>query len=130
MLDIDPSARHDGAFMGTFARPVIRLPELAAAAPFRAFFSAIIMMASGLIVGFYAHPPAGWRASPQADQQAADGLAWGFTELPTLLVLGILSRSDARRSRTADRRTALVDIELDEYDTRLADLAARDEARQ
>jgi len=131
VLAVDPSPRRGGGFMGAFARPVIRLSELAATVPFHAFFGVIIMMASGLIVGFYAHPPMGWHISPLLDQQAAGGIAWGFTELPTLLVLGVLflqwQRSDARRSHTADRKATLYgDTALDDYNARLAALAARD----
>jgi putative copper resistance protein D len=131
VLGVDPSPRRGGGFMGAFARPVVRLSELAATVPFHAFFGVIIMMASRLIVGFYAHPPMGWHTSPLSDQQSAGGIAWGFTELPTLLVLGVLfvqwQRSDARRSRTADRKTALYgDTELEDYNAHLAALAAHD----
>lgn len=131
VLGVDPSPRRGGGFMGAFSRPVVRLSELAATVPFHAFFGVVIMMASGLIVRFYAHPPASWHVSPLSDQQAAGGIAWGFTELPTLLVLGILffqwQRSDSRRTRTVDRKTALFgDTALDDYNARLAALAARD----
>jgi putative membrane protein len=134
VLGVDPSPRRGGGFMGTFAKPVIRVSELAATVPFHAFFGIVIMMASSLLVGFYAHPPASWHVSPLADQQAAGGIAWGFTELPTLLVLGVLffqwQRSDARRARTADRKIARFgDVELEQYNARLAALAARDEHR-
>jgi putative copper resistance protein D len=134
VLGVDPSPRRGGGFMGAFSRPVVRLTELAVTVPFHAFFGVIIMMASGLIVGFYAHPPAGWHVSPLSDQQAGGGIAWGFTELPTLLVLGVLflqwQRSDVRRARTADRKAALYgDTELEDYNARLAALAARDEGR-
>jgi len=134
VLGIDPSPRRGGGFMGAFSKPVVRLSELAATVPFHAFFGVIIMMASGLIVRFYAQPPAGWRVSPLSDQQAAGGIAWGFTELPTLLVLGVLflqwQRSDARHARTADHKAAIYgDAELDEYNARLAALSARDGAR-
>jgi putative copper resistance protein D len=131
VLGVDPSPRRGGGFMGAFSRPVVRLSELAATVPFHAFFGVIIMMASGLIVRFYAHPPAGWHVSPQADQQAAGGIAWGFTELPTLLVLGVLflqwQRSDTRRSRTADRKAERYgDTALEDYNAQLLALAARD----
>jgi putative copper resistance protein D len=131
VLGVDPSPRRGAGFLGAFARPVVRLSELAATVPFHAFFGVVIMMASGLVVGFYAHPPMGWHLSPLSDQQAAGGIAWGFTELPTLLVLGVLfmqwQRSDARRTRTADRKAALYgDTELDDYNARLAALAARE----
>lgn len=135
VLGVDPSPRRGGGFMGAFARPVMRVSELAATVPFHAFFGIVIMMASGLLVGFYAHPPMSWRVTPLADQQEAGGIAWGFTELPTLLVLGVLffqwQRTDSRHARTADRRAALFgDVELEEYNARLAALAARDGASQ
>ncbi|MCL2514408.1 MAG: cytochrome c oxidase assembly protein [Microbacteriaceae bacterium] len=131
VLGVDPSPRRGSGFMGAFSRPVMRLSELAATVPFHAFFGVVIMMASSLIVGFYAHPPASWHLSPLSDQQAAGGIAWGFTELPTLLVLGVLflqwQRSDARHARVSDRKAARFgDAELDEYNARLAALAARD----
>jgi putative copper resistance protein D len=134
VLGVDPSPRRGGGFMGAFARPVVRLSELAATVPFHAFFGVVIMMASGLIVRFYADPPIAWHVVPLSDQQAAGGIAWGFTELPTLLVLGVLflqwQRSDARRGRAADRRAARFgDSELEEYNARLAALAARDSDR-
>jgi putative copper resistance protein D len=92
-------------------------------------------MASGPIVGFYAHPPMGWHVSPLSDQAIAGGIAWGFTELPTLLVLGVLllqwQREDSRHSRAADRKAALHgDAELDAYNARLAAMAARDGRRR
>lgn len=134
VMGVDPSPRRGGGFMGAFAKPVARLSELAATVPFHAFFGVVIMMASSLIVDFYAHPRPTWHVSPLADQQAAGGIAWGFTELPTLLVLGVLflqwQRSDARRARTVDRAVARDgDTELDAYNARLAALAARDGRR-
>ncbi|MFC4243203.1 cytochrome c oxidase assembly protein [Gryllotalpicola reticulitermitis] len=134
VMGVDPSPRRGGGFMGTFAKPVIRVSELAATVPFHAFFGIVIMMASSLIVNFYAHPYASWHVSPLSDQQTAGGIAWGFTELPTLLVLGVLffqwQRSDARHARSADRKVARFgDVELEQYNAQLAALAARDEDR-
>ena len=116
--------------MGAFGKPVIRVSELAATVPFHAFFGIVIMMASTLIVHFYAHPYPSWHVSPLSDQQTAGGIAWGFTELPTLLVLGVLflqwQRSDARHARASERKIARFgDTELDEYNAQLAALAAR-----
>ncbi|WP_022880594.1 cytochrome c oxidase assembly protein [Gryllotalpicola ginsengisoli] len=133
VLGVDPSPRRGGGLMGAFARPVVRIGELAATVPFHAFFGVVIMMSARPIVGFYAHPPAWSHTSALADQQAAGGVAWGFTELPTLFVLGVLflewQRTDARRTRTADRKARLRgDVELDAYNARLAELARRDEA--
>lgn len=134
VMGVDPSPRRGGGFMGAFAKPVMRVSELAATVPFHAFFGIVIMMASTLIVRFYAHPIPSWHVSPLADQQAAGGIAWGFTELPTLLVLGVLfyqwQRTDARRARSADRKIARYgDVELDQYNAHLAALAARDDRR-
>jgi putative copper resistance protein D len=131
VLGVDPSPRRGGGLMGAFARPVVRLAELAVTVPFHAFFGVVIMMASGLIVGFYAHPPAWSHTTALADQQAAGGIAWGFTELPTLLVLGVLfvqwQRGESRQTRRAERKARLYgDTALEDYNAQLAALAQRD----
>jgi putative copper resistance protein D len=131
VLGIDPSPRRGKGLMGAFSGPVIRIAELAATVPFHAFFGVVIMMATGLITTFYAHPVMWEHTSALSDQQTAGGIARGFTELPTLLVLGILffqwQRTDRRHTRNADRKTAIYgDVELDEYNARLAAMAVHD----
>ncbi|MGA0568114.1 cytochrome c oxidase assembly protein [Rathayibacter sp. KR2-224] len=133
ILGVDPSPRRGAGLMGAFGRPVLRIAELAATVPFHAFFGVVFMMATTVLVRFFAVPPTWSTASALSDQQTAGGIAWGFTELPTLLVLGVLflqwQRTDARRAAHADRRAQRYgDTELEEYNARLAALAGRDRA--
>ena len=131
VLGVDPSPRRGRGLMGAFGRPAMRVVELIVPIPFHAFFGVAIMMASTLVVRFYADPNPAWHLDPLADQQVAGGIAWGITEAPTLLVLGVLitqwQRSDARRERGAERRARRGgDTELDAYNEHLAALADRD----
>jgi len=130
ILGVDPSPRPSGKGLAD-AGAVLPVLELAATAPFHAFFGVVVMMSTSLIVHFYAIPMPGWNLSPLSDQAAGGGIAWGFTELPTLVVLGALvlkwQRSDQRASRAADRRRAREgDTELDGYNDYLQSLARRD----
>jgi cytochrome c oxidase assembly factor CtaG len=110
---------------------VIRILELFAAMPFHAFFGVAVMMSSSLLTTTFAHPPAAWGVNAISDQATGGGLAWGFGELPTLIVLLVLflqwSRSDGREARRADRKADRDgDAELADYNAYLAGLAARD----
>ena len=102
--------------------PMMAVLELAATAPFHAFFGVVVMMSTTLLGEFYAMSIPTWRVSPLADQATAGGIAWSFMELPTLLVLMVLVlrwlRSDERRTRAAERRQDL------QGDTALADYNA------
>ncbi len=110
---------------------VMRMLELFIGMPFHAFFGIAVMMANGLMVGFFAHPPAGWHLDPLADQNMGGGIAWAFSEVPTVLVLVALliqwyasdRRSAARMDRKADRDD---DAELNAYNAYLARLASHD----
>jgi len=78
-------------------------------------------------------PP--WLDSLLADTQTAGGIAWGFGEVPALIVLIALSvqwaRDDTKIAKRRDRQVARDgDHELDEYNERLARLAAADAARE
>lgn len=111
---------------------VIRILELFAAMPFHAFFGVAVMMSSSLITTTFAHPPAAWGVNPASDQSTGGGLAWAFSELPTLIVLLALfvqwSRSDGREARRGDRKADRDgDLELADYNAYLAGLAARDQ---
>lgn len=107
---------------------VIRILELFAAMPFHAFFGISVMMSSSLITTAFASPPASWGVSPADDQNTAGALAWGFGELPTLIVLLVLfaqwrksdEREAVRKDRQADRDG---DSELNDYNDYLAGLA-------
>ncbi|HKT56539.1 MAG TPA: cytochrome c oxidase assembly protein [Microbacterium sp.] len=134
VLGVDPSPRRGNGLMGQAGSPVARIAEMAVPVPFHAFFGVVLMMASTVMVSYYAAPMPSLDASALGDQQTAGGIAWGFTELPTLLVLLVLflqwQRSDARRTAAAERHAARYgDVELDEYNARLADIARRDAAR-
>jgi putative membrane protein len=107
---------------------LLRVLELFIGMPFHAFFGIAVMMSSTLIATFFAHPPAAWHLLPLADQNTGGGIAWAFSDIPTLLVLmavlvqwaGSGRRTAARIDRQADRDH---DAELTAY---LARLAARD----
>ena len=107
---------------------VIRILELFAAMPFHAFFGIAVMMSSSLITTAFANPPTAWGVDPFTDQNTAGALAWGFGELPTLIVLLVLfaqwrksdEREAVRKDRQADRDG---DSELNDYNEYLAGLA-------
>ncbi len=131
IIGVDPSPRATGRGLRRVAGPVLPVLELAATAPFHAFFGVVVMMSTTLLVKFYSHPMPGWRLDPLADQAAGGGIAWAFTELPTLLVLGALvvkwQKSEQRATRAADRRVARDgDTELVDYNAYLQSLHRRD----
>jgi len=131
VVGVDPSPRQGNRGLRQLNKPVLRIMELAVTVPFHAFFGVVVMMSTALIVHFYATPIPGWGISPLSDQQTGGGIAWGFTEFPTLIILGVLlgqwQSADARHSRNADRKAARDgDAELNAYNTRLATIAARD----
>ena len=135
ILGIDPSPRRGRSLMGASAGPVSRIAEMAVPVPFHAFFGVVLMMASTALVSFYAAPMRSLGVTAIGDQQTAGGIAWGFTELPTLLVLAVLAvqwqRSDTRRTAAADRRAERDgDADLVAYNERLRRLAAQDAGRQ
>jgi putative membrane protein len=134
IMGVDPSPRHSARGVRRLDAPVLAIMELFITVPFHAFFGVIVMMSVTPIVGFYEHPNAAWNISPLADQALGGGIAWGFTELPTLLVLGALfmrwQSSSTRRDRFADRKAAQNgDAERLAYNAYLESLAAR-EARE
>lgn len=123
ILGVDPSPRRPSH--------LLRMLELFIGMPFHAFFGIAVMMSTTLVAAFFAHPPAAWHLSPLADQNTGGGIAWAFSEIPTLLVLmavlvqwaGSDRRTAARTDRQADRDH---DAELAAYNAYLARLAARD----
>nr|WP_240509811.1 cytochrome c oxidase assembly protein [Streptomyces malaysiense] len=123
IMGVDPAPRRPSH--------VLRMLELFIGMPFHAFFGIAVMMSSGLIVGFYAHPPAAWHLDPLADQNTGGGIAWAFSEIPTVLVLlALLVQWAASDRRTADRTDRQArrdqDAELTAYNAYLARLAAHD----
>ncbi|OLH51457.1 cytochrome c oxidase assembly protein, partial [Xanthomonas oryzae] len=71
-------------------------------------------------------------ADPMTDQYVGGGIAWSIGEIPTLILAITVaiqwSRSDTKLQRRRDRHADRTgDAELEEYNARLADLAARDQ---
>jgi nitrite transporter NirC len=87
--------------------PVIGILELMAGMPFHAFFGIAVVMSTGLIAPFFAHPPAAWGISELSDQASAGAIAWAFAEIPTLIMLLAMAarwrRSEQRSASRADR---------------------------
>jgi cytochrome c oxidase assembly factor CtaG/putative copper export protein len=119
--------------------PPLRLLVMFVVIAFHAFFGVALMMSRTVLAqDYYASLERTWGRSLLADQQYAGGIAWGFGELPMLIVALILAvqwtRSDEREARRQDRAADRGgDTELAAYNAMLADLAANDarhDARQ
>lgn len=97
-----------------------------------AFFGIAIMMQSGLMVAeWFGSMGRTWGLPPLEDQYFGGGVAWSIGEIPTLILAITVaiqwSRSDARDQKRRDRHADRTgDAELEEYNARLAELAARD----
>lgn len=112
-----------------------RLILLMASLVIHSFFAVPMMMTeTPMVPDWYAvvRPP--WLVDPVQDTRIAGAIAWGFGELPTLVVAIALgfqwARSDEREARRGDRRADLDgDAELRAYNERLArlDAASREE---
>ncbi|MDH2390734.1 cytochrome c oxidase assembly protein [Streptomyces sp. HNM0663] len=122
IMGVDPGPHRPGY--------VMRMLELFAGMPFHAFFGIALMMASEPMIGTYANPPASLGIDALSDQNAAGGIAWAFSEIPSVLVLIALiyqwyhseQRAAVRKDRAADRDG---DKELEAYNAYLASLQAR-----
>ncbi|KUJ70463.1 hypothetical protein ACZ90_03470 [Streptomyces albus subsp. albus] len=122
IMGVDPGPHRPGY--------VMRMLELFAGMPFHAFFGISLMMASEPMVGTYKHPPASLGIDALSDQNAAGGIAWAFSEIPSVVVLLALvyqwyrseQRQARRKDRVADRDG---DRELEAYNAYLASLQAR-----
>lgn len=122
IMGIDPGPHRPGYLM--------RMLELFAGMPFHAFFGIALMMASQPMVKVYENPPASLGINALSDQNAAGGIAWAFSEIPSVLVLVALvfqwyrseQRTAKRTDRAADRDG---DQELQAYNAYLASLQAR-----
>jgi putative membrane protein len=120
LLGVDPSPRKP--------HPVVGILELLAGMPFHAFFGIAVMMSTGLITPFFAHPPAAWGTNPMNDQSTAGAIAWAFSEIPTLIMLLVMAarwmRSEQRVARRTDRAADRDgDAELAAYNEYLTQLA-------
>ncbi|MEU0372180.1 cytochrome c oxidase assembly protein [Streptomyces sp. NPDC006283] len=122
IMGVDPGPHRPGY--------VMRMLELFAGMPFHAFFGIALMMATEPMIGAYRNPPASLGIDALSDQNAAGGIAWAFSEIPSVLVLIALvfqwyrsdQRQAKRRDRAADRDG---DKELEAYNAYLASLQAR-----
>ncbi|MER7176049.1 cytochrome c oxidase assembly protein [Streptomyces mesophilus] len=122
IMGVDPGPHRPGY--------VMRMLELFAGMPFHAFFGIALMMATEPMVGTYMHPPASLGIDALADQEAGGGIAWAFSEIPSVVVLVALlfqwrkseEREAKRKDRAADRDG---DKELEAYNAYLASLNAR-----
>lgn len=122
IMGVDPGPHRPGYLM--------RMLELFAGMPFHAFFGIALMMASQPMVESYKNPSASLGIDALADQTAAGGIAWAFSEIPSVLVLLALlfqwhsseQRQAKRQDRAADRDG---DKELEAYNAYLASLNAR-----
>ncbi|MFF5920139.1 cytochrome c oxidase assembly protein [Streptomyces flavochromogenes] len=122
IMGVDPGPHRPGY--------VMRMLELFAGMPFHAFFGIALMMASEPMVKAYENPPASLGIDALTDQNAAGGIAWAFSEIPSVLVLIALvyqwyhseQRQAVRKDRAADRDG---DKELEAYNAYLASLQTR-----
>ena len=122
IMGVDPGPHRPGHLM--------RMLELFAGMPFHAFFGIALMMASAPMVETFKNPPASLGIDALSDQNAAGGIAWAFSEVPSVLVLLALLfqwyASEERRARRSDRAAERDgDRELEEYNAYLASLNAR-----
>lgn len=122
IMGVDPGPHRPGY--------VMRMLELFAGMPFHAFFGIALMMASEPMIRTFEHPSASLGIDALDDQTAAGGIAWAFSEIPSVLVLVALliqwytseQRHARRKDRAADRDG---DAELAAYNAYLASLEAR-----
>ncbi|WP_037856647.1 cytochrome c oxidase assembly protein [Streptomyces sp. NRRL S-340] len=122
IMGIDPGPHRPGYLM--------RMLELFAGMPFHAFFGIALMMGSTPMVETFRNPPASLGIDALSDQTAAGGIAWAFSEVPSVLVLLALLfqwyRSEQRQARRKDRAAERDgDKELAAYNAYLASLDAR-----
>lgn len=122
IMGVDPGPHRPGY--------VMRMLELFAGMPFHAFFGIALMMATQPMVKAYENPPASLGIDALSDQSVAGGIAWAFSEIPSVLVLIALVfqwyRSEQRTAKRSDRAADRDDDkELKAYNAYLASLQAR-----
>ncbi|MEV1175956.1 cytochrome c oxidase assembly protein [Nonomuraea sp. NPDC049784] len=111
-----------------------RLLMLFVTMPFHAFFGiALMMMGTVIASDWYEQLGRPWGETLLQTQSNGGAIAWGFGEIPTLLVLLAIAaqwyRDDERQARRADRRadrTGAGDPDLDSYNAYLARLNRAD----
>ncbi|GAA3878335.1 cytochrome c oxidase assembly protein [Leifsonia kafniensis] len=107
-----------------------RLLLLLGTMAFHAFFGLAIMTGTGLMLADW-YGAMGWGNDALADQQMGGGIAWSVGEIPTIaLAIAVAiqwSRSDEKETKRLDRNADRTgEAELNEYNARLARLAAHD----
>jgi putative membrane protein len=122
IMGVDPGPQRPGY--------VMRMLELFAGMPFHAFFGIALMMASEPMVATYADPSPSLGVTALDDQVTAGGIAWAFSEIPSVLVLIALVYqwyfSEQRRAKARDRaEDRSGDRELAAYNAYLASLGTR-----
>ncbi len=111
-----------------------RLILLMASLVIHSFFAVPMMMTEvPMVPEWYAVVTPPWLTDTLQDTRNAGAIAWGFGEIPTLVVAIVLgfqwARSDEREARRMDRRADLDgDAELNAYNARLARMNAVDVA--
>lgn len=80
-----------------------------------------------MVADWYAAVQPPWLVDPAADTRTAGGIAWGFGEIPTLVVALALAvqwaRADDREARRSDRRADMDDdAQLRAYNSALSKL--------
>ncbi|MBH1937931.1 cytochrome c oxidase assembly protein [Streptomyces sp. AV19] len=122
IMGVDPGPHRPGY--------VMRMLELFAGMPFHAFFGIALMMSSEPMIETYRNPMASLGIDALDDQKAGGGIAWAFSEIPSVVVLLALAyqwyRSEQRQARRSDRQAERDgDKELADYNAYLASLQAR-----
>lgn len=109
-----------------------RLLMLMLALSVHGFFAVAMMMASTPLASeWYGVVQPEWIVDPLRDTLIGAQVAWGLSEIPTVIVLIVIavqwSRSDEREAKRFDRQADRDnDSELTEYNARFALLADRD----
>jgi cytochrome c oxidase assembly factor CtaG len=101
-----------------------RLGLVFLAAVFHGFFGFIVSSATNpLGGGWFTQVAPSWLADPIADQQLGGSIAWGFGEIPTVVVLIILLFQWAKRDAKVAKRFTQADT--DAYNQYLSELNKR-----
>ena len=100
LIGVDPGPRRP--------QPALRMLVMFVTVAVHAFFGVVLMMSTTVLAQeYFANLGRTWGRSLLADQVYGGGIAWGFGELPMLIVALILAvqwaRSDERESRRLDR---------------------------
>lgn len=124
LIGIDPRPRP----LPYWARFVMLLLALSV----HGFFAVALMMGTQpLAIEWYSLVQPPWITDPMEDTLDGGQVAWGLSEVPSIIVLIVIAvqwaRSDEREARRTDRQADRDDdAELRAYNTRLAKMADRD----